>query len=359
MILRLDHWSLIRGILLAGSLVFLIACRENPRPGPTPYPFKIPPGYPRPIEPADNPTTVEGARLGRYLFYDKRLSVNNSVSCASCHQQDHAFSDPRRYSEGAFGQTTRRHSMALVNVAFNPFTRFFWDGRAATLEEQVLHPIRDPEEMAHSLSQVEQILQNDPLYPPLFEAAFGDRRIDSIRIAKALAQFVRTLVSFNSRYDRWVQGLGTLDNQELLGLQLIQDNYKGDCFHCHNAEDRLFSNYRFSNNGLDYEHEWTDLGLYETTGNPNHRALFKVPTLRNVAVSAPYMHDGRFNTLDQVLVDHYLTGGKISPTIDPMMEYAGQGLNLSPNEVVAIKKFLLALTDSSFLTNPEFSDPFQ
>lgn len=350
-----------RRYIVALLLVFTAAsgCREKTSRSPTPYSFKIPTGYPRPFEPKDNLTTVEGALLGRFLFYDKKLSVNNSISCASCHVQAHGFSDPRQYSEGAFGQKTRRHSMALVNVAFNPYTRFFWDGRAKTLEEQVLHPIRDPVEMAYSVAEVEKRLRADPRYPELFEAAFGDSRIDSVRIAKALAQFVRTLISFNSRYDRWVQGLATLDSMELQGLQLIQDNYKGDCFHCHNAEDRLFSNYQFLNNGLDYESQWTDMGLFEVTGNPNDRAKFKVPTLRNIAVTAPYMHDGRFATLDQVLVDHYLSGGKISPTIDPMMEYAGIGLNLSPNDVVAIKKFLHTLTDSTFLSNPEFSDPFK
>lgn len=346
-------------LVLVSALALSDGCKPRSTPSARPYPFNIPPGYPRPVEPADNPTTVEGALLGRFLFYDKKLSVNNTVSCASCHVQSHGFSDPRPYSEGAFGQLTRRHSMALINVAFNPYTRFFWDGRAKTLEEQVLHPIRDPVEMANSLPEVEKRLRADPRYPPMFEAAFGDSRIDSVRIARALAQFVRTLVSFNSRYDRWVQGLATLDSMEQRGLQLMQDNYKGDCFHCHNAEDRLFSSYTFINNGLDYEYQWTDLGLYEVTGNPDDRARFKVPTLRNIAVTAPYMHDGRFATLDEVLIDHYLTGGKISPTIDPMMEYAGIGLNLSPNDVLAIKKFLLTLTDSTFLTNPAFSDPFQ
>ena len=338
--------------------LFLYSCRREKKPTATPYNFKIPAGYPRPVEPAENPTTVEGARLGRFLFYDKQLSLNNSISCASCHIQEYAFSDPKKYSVGAFGEETRRHSMALVNVSFNPFTRFFWDGRAKTLEDQVLHPIRDPVEMSFHVQGVVDRLQQDPRYPPMFEKAFGDGKIDSGRIAKALAQFVRTLVSFDSRYDRWIQGRGTLDSIEIRGLQLIQDRFKGDCFHCHNAEDRLFCNYQFINNGLDYEHQWTDLGLFETTGNPNDKARFKTPTLRNVAVSGPFMHDGRFKTIDEVLIDHYLTGGKISPTIDPMMEFAGIGLNLSPNDVIAIKKFLLSLTDSTFLTNPEFASPF-
>jgi cytochrome c peroxidase len=334
----------------------------------TPYAFGIPSGYPQPVEPGDNRTTVEGAELGRYLFYDTRLSADNSMSCASCHLQQNAFTDPRRYSIGINGQSGTRNGMALINLTFNPNQRFFWDHRAQTLEEQIFEPIRNPIEMASDWNTVVGKLKNDAFYRGMFREAFGNEQIDSVKISKAIAQFIRTLVSFNSPFDKWARGEGQLSPQELNGLSLIQDQTKGDCFHCHNSADRLFSNYRIMNNGLDPQSAWSnpdfDFGLYLVTGNPADKAKFKVPTLRNIALTAPYMHDGRFNTLEEVMVNHYLTGGQVSETIDPLMEFSPQslpgnpGLNLTPQDIQDIIAFLNTLTDQEFISNPQFSDPW-
>ncbi len=348
-------------------LVGFTACRDK-KVVTTPYPFNIPSGYPQPVEPADNPTTVEGARLGRHLFYDVRLSENNSMSCATCHLQENAFTDPRQFSIGINGDVGTRNGMALMNLAFNPNQRFFWDHRAKTLEEQIFEPIRNPIEMASDWNTVVNKLKNDNFYKGMFREAFGSETIDSIRISKAIAQFLRTLVSFNSPFDKWARGEGQLTAQQLNGLNLIQDQSKGDCFHCHNAADRLFSNYRIMNNGLDPQSAWSnpnfDFGFYLVTGNPSDKAKFKVPTIRNIALTAPYMHDGRFNTLEEVLISHYLTGGQVSETIDPLMEFSPQalpgnpGLNLTPQEIQDIIAFMHALTDQEFITDPRFSDPW-
>jgi cytochrome c peroxidase len=334
----------------------------------TPYPFGIPSGYPKPVEPADNRTTVEGAELGRYLFYDKRLSADNSMSCATCHLQQNAFTDPRRYSIGINGEAGTRNGMALINLTFNPNQRFFWDHRARSLEEQIFEPIRNPIEMASDWNTVVAKLKDDVFYRGMFRKAFGTEQMDSVKISKAIAQFLRTLVSFNSPFDKWARGEGQLSPQELNGLSLIQDQTKGDCFHCHNSADRLFSNYRIMNNGLDPQSAWSnpdfDFGLYAVTGNPADKAKFKVPTLRNIAVTAPYMHDGRFNTLQEVMVNHYLTGGQVSETIDPLMEYSPQalpgnpGLNLTPQDIEDIIAFLNSLTDQEFISDPRFSNPW-
>lgn len=323
----------------------------------TPYNFNIPAAYPKPIEPSDNLTTVEGVKLGRKLFYDKRLSRDNSQSCGSCHLQQHGFSDPNRFSKGINGQEGHRQSMTLVNLAYNPYQRFFWDGRAASLEQQALEPIRNPIEMDNTWDEVVKRIKADKEYLQLFDEAFGTRKVDSILVSKALAQFVRSLVSFNSRFDQYVRGEINLTPSEFNGYNLIQSQLKGDCFHCHNAEDKLFSGMRIVNNGLDPESQWSDLGYYNVTKNPADKAKFKTPTLRNIMVSAPYMHDGRFNTVKDVIEQHYFFGGYMSSTIDPNMEFVNQGLDLSATDIQDIITFLHTLTDESFLNNPEHSDP--
>lgn len=338
---------------------FLIACKKQETVKTTPFEFNLPSGYPKPRIPADNPMTVEGIELGRHLFYETKLSADNSISCGSCHMQEHGFSDPRKFSIGINGDVGRRQSMPLINLAFNYNQRFFWDARSKDLEDQVLHPIQDPKEMANNWSTVVQRLKEDSRYPALFKSAFGTEEIDSSLASKALAQFVRSIVSFDSRYDRWIQGRGSLSQSEQNGLALMQDMAKGDCFHCHNAEDRLFTSTVMSNNGLDAQSNWTDLGYYEYTGNPEDKAKFKVPTLRNIYLTGPYMHDGRFQSVDDVLLLHYLGGGLLSPTIDVNMQFAGTtGLNLSPNEVVDILNFLKTLTDSTMINNSAYRSPF-
>lgn len=355
--------------LTACLLLGLSACkRDEPVTDPVPYEFSIPSGYPQPVQPPDNVATEEGVALGRRLFYDKRLSADNSMSCASCHKQEDAFTDVNRFSVGIHGQPGVRNSMALINLAFNPNQFFFWDGRAVTLEQQVFEPVRNPVELASDWNSTVQKIKSEPVYPPLFKAAFGSETIDSVRISKAIAQFLRTIVSFNSRFDKWAKGEGTLTPQEQNGLSLIQSQTKGDCFHCHNSADRLFSRYGHTNNGLDPQSAWSnpgfDFGRSKVTGNPADKAKFKVPTLRNIMLTPPYMHDGRFATMEDVLIGHYLTGGKVSETIDPLMEYSPQampanpGLNLTPQDIQDIIAFLHTLTDTDLTTNPKFANPW-
>lgn len=348
----------------------LFSCRENEGTpaDPTPYAFNIPSGYPQPIQPADNITTVEGAELGRRLFYDVRLSADNSMSCATCHKQENAFSDVNQFSLGIHGGHTNRNSMALINLTFNANQHFFWDGRAETIERQVFEPVRNPLEMASDWNTAVQKIKNESVYPPLFEAAFGSKDVDSVRISRAIAQFLRTIVSFGSPFDKWARGEGPLTAQQQNGLNLIQSQTKGDCFHCHNSADRLFSRYGHTNNGLDPQSAWADpafdFGHFRVTGNPSDKAKFKVPTLRNIMLTAPYMHDGRFATMEDVLINHYLTGGQVSETIDPLMEYSPQampsnpGLNLTPQDVQDIIAFLHTLTDTELTTNPKLSNPW-
>lgn len=356
-------------ILLAAFPVLLFfSCTKDKTPEPTPYDFKIPSGYPQPLQPANNITTVEGIELGRHLFYDKRLSHNNTQSCADCHKQEFAFTDPNQFSTGITGAQGNRNSMALINLTFNQNQRFFWDGRAATLEEQIFEPIRNPIEMASDWNTVVQKVKAEPVYKPLFLAAFGSEEVDSVRISKAIAQFLRSIVSFNSPFDLYAKGQGQLTPQQLNGLNLIQSQTKGDCFHCHNSSDRLFSRYGLTNNGLDPQSAWSDpnfdFGYYLVTGNPADKAKFKVPTLRNIMLTAPYMHDGRFATMEEVMVNHYIGGGQVSETIDPLMEFSPQanpanpGLNLTPQEVQDIIAFLHTLTDTDLTTNPKFSNPW-
>lgn len=346
----------------------LFSCKKDKPNEPTPYTFTIPSGYPQPLQPSDNITMQEGVELGRHLFYDTRLSGNNSMSCATCHKQEHAFSDNLRFSTGINGQVGTRNSMSLVNLAFNPNQTFFWDGRAETIEKQIFEPVRNPIEMASDWNTVVQKVKAEPLYKDLFINAFGSDAVDSVRISKAIAQFLRTIISFEAPFDKWARGEGTLTAQELNGLNLIQSQTKGDCFHCHNSSDRLFSRYGHTNNGLDPQSAWSnpnfDFGRYKITGVASDKAKFKVPTLRNIMLTAPYMHDGRFATIEDVLVEHYLTGGQVSETIDPLMEYSPQirpndpGLNLTPQEVQDIIAFLHTLTDTDLTTNPKFSNPW-
>lgn len=348
---------------------------EPPANTGTPYTLQIPANLPQMVVPASNPMTVEGVALGRYLFYEERLSANNSISCATCHRQAYSFQDSANaVSTGIDGIAGTRSSMALINLGYANF--FFWDGRAATLEDQIFQPVRNPIEMHDTWPNVVSKLQSTPAYPPLFNAAFGSSTIDSVKVSKAIAQFLRTLISGNSKYDRVKRGEDAFTPDEAAGLTLfgleggpvgLQIPLQGggfvvgqggaDCFHCHTEPTGLFTDEQFHNNGLNSE-PFPDLGHGAITGDPFDNGKFKVPTLRNIMLTAPYMHDGRFTTIDQVL-DHYNDGGHPSSTIDPFMKFSDPDLTL---ELTAQKRaqviaFLNALTDESFLTNPAFSDP--
>lgn len=310
--------------------------------------------------PADNTITNAGATLGRVLFYDVKLSANDSISCASCHQQEHGFSDPNQLSVGFEGGLTARHSMGLANARFYQRSRFFWDERAATLEEQVLLPIQDDIEMGMTLTELERKLADTPYYPVLFSEAFGDETITSDRISKALAQFVRSIVSFNTKFDTAFTGGGNgnfeavYTEQELQGLILFGqgDNRAGralGCVRCHGTRGHVSDTVH--NNGL-------DITVTGDDGAGDKR--FKAPSLRNIALTAPYMHDGRFETLEEV-VNFYDNSVQSHPNLDNRLAAPGgqaRRLNMTNDEKMALIAFLHTLTDETMRADIKFSDPF-
>tara|TARA_Y100000991_G_scaffold33392_1_gene21630 strand:- start:3184 stop:4233 length:1050 start_codon:yes stop_codon:yes gene_type:complete len=320
---------------------------------PTPYVLTIPSNFP-PVEiPDDNPLTVEGVRLGRHLFWENRMSGDNSMSCASCHAPQYAFSDPSPSSIGINGDSSKRNSMVLQNLAWS--NDFFWDGSVITLEEQILLPVMDSTEMDESWSNFLKEIKFDNLYRELFYDAFGTLEPDSTHAAKAIAQFLRTMISSNSKYDKVLRYEANFTPDENAGFSSFNSLTGGDCFHCHGGI--LGTDLSYKNNGLD---EFPiDSGRGLVTLNPLDNFKFKVPSIRNIEYSAPYMHDGRFNTIDQV-IDFYSTGIHAnSPNIDPLIEFASQGgVQLNPTERLQLKAFLLTLSDSSFINNPDFSNPF-
>jgi cytochrome c peroxidase len=316
------------------------------------------PGQNHDNTPPDNPLSDDGATLGRVLFYDTRLSANNTTSCASCHVQAHAFADPKSSSRGFHGALTDRRAMPLVNVGYYPRGRFFWDERTGTLEETVLLPIQSRIEMGQDLTRVVDTLARDAIYPGLFARAFGDRQIDEQRIGKALAQFVRSMVSSRSRYDegraRARSAADDFDNftlQENRGKALFRRN----CSTCH-MKDR---NEHFfvptpARTGLRGNDPAADGGVGDVTLRAADLGAFKSPSLRNVEVSGPYGHDGRFATLEAV-IDHYSD----NPIFDPSTGYAiPTSMNFTASEKAALIAFLTTLTDRTFLTDSRFSNPF-
>ena len=318
--------------------------------GATPVKLDITKRFPQVALPSDNPLTEQGIVLGERLFHDPRLSINNSQSCASCHDRSLAFTDAKRVSIGAQGQVGKRQSMPLFNLAWSQ--AFFWDGRAKTLREQVLMPITDPHEMNEKLPNVIAKLAGEG---PAFEKAFGSPEINAERIAKALEQYLLSLISQDSRFDRAARKVATLTEQEKRGLQLFvteHDPKRGlfgaDCFHCHGGT--LFTDHQFKNNGLELAED--DLGQMLVTGKATDRAKFKTPSLRNIAVTAPYMHDGRFATLEEV-VAHYNGPLHRSDTLDPnLAKHPEAGLQLSAEDQQALVAFLKTLTDEAFIGQP-------
>jgi cytochrome c peroxidase len=309
--------------------------------------------------PRDNPVTDAGAALGRALFYDTRLSANNTVACGTCHKQARAFSDAKRFSEGYEGRPTDRNAMSLVNLRYYPRGRFFWDERAGSLEDQVLVPIQSRTEMGQDLAKVVATLAADGRYPELYRKAFGDAEVTPRRTARALAQFVRSLVSYRSRYDEGLtrsrsvrEDFENFTGQENRGKGLFL-THCGSC-HLPQGQDAHFVLTRPLNNGLDSDVRHADGGVGDVTLTPTEVGLFKSPSLRNVELTAPYMHDGRFATLDAVL-DHYARDVKDHPNLDGRARRRG----LSAAERAALVAFLKTLTDHQFVTDPKFSDPFQ
>ena len=318
----------------------------------TPYQFQMSATFPIPDLPRDNPLTVERVALGKTLFFDKQLSINNAQSCADCHAPEKAFTDGRRTARGAEGEFGTRNSMPLFNLAWKK--EFFWDGRAKSLREQVLQPIQNPIEMHQSLTNLcTKLSAMDKVdYAKLFSAAFGSPEITAEKISLALENFLLTLTSFNAKFDRVLRGEEKFTAEEQRGFELFSTEYDprrgqfgADCFHCHGVP--LFQSQSFANNGLDCN--FSDLGRANVTGKDSDKGKFATPSLRNVAFTAPYMHDGRFQTLEEV-VEHYTTGVKRSATLDPnLAKHPDGGVPLSAEDKHALAAFLRTLTDSQFI----------
>ena len=350
------------------SLLLFASCKpeETTVSGPQKLDIRYPIlfGTPRNL-PSDNELTVEGVDLGRHLFYDKMLSIDHTRSCASCHIQEFAFSDTAKFSSGINGKVTKRQSMSLSNLSYQ--TDFFWDGRTKTLEEQSLHPIRDQNEMGLEISELISRLNASEFYQEKFNRAFPNEPIDSTTLAKAIAQFERTLISGSSRYDLIKLNLATATEQEKRGERLFFTHPDpsigdrgGNCGDCHSGF-LTYSN-SFANNGLD--EVITDVGLENVTGNSNDKGRFKIPSLRNIELTPPYMHDGRFKTLEEV-VDHYNEHIQVSPTLDIQIIEASNNtpplhnsLGLTAQEKEDIVAFLKTLTDENFISNPSHKNPF-
>ena len=301
--------------------------------------------------PANNPITNAGATLGRALFYDQRLSHDDGTSCASCHKQANGFSDPDQFSEGFDGGLTTRHSMALANNAYYRPGKYFWDERAATLEAQVLQPIQNSVEMGSTMAEVRGKLAATSFYPQLFQQAFGSTEITDDKISKALSQFVRSMVSYNSKFDQAVAAgspqspnyAAVFTQQEQLGATIFHLN--GQCSGCHKTNEQVLDTTH--NIGLDASNAATD-----GAGN----GKFKAPSLRNAEVRGKFMHDGRFSSLEEV-VQFYSSGIKANPFLDPALR-PSNGNTFTPTERAALVAFLKTFTDNTFLTSSLFSDPF-
>ena len=339
--------------------------------------------------PADNPITNAGATLGRVLFWDRRLSQNGAVSCGSCHRPELGFSDELEQSEGFAGDHTRRNSMSLINLRWYEREAMFWDERAATLEDQVLMPIQDEAEMGLTLEELVARVEDADYYAPLFEAAFGTPDVSEERIAAAMAQFVRSIVSYQSRWDAGVTAVAgdialdfpNFSDAENRGKRIFFGQHdpdtRGLCGTCHLQANPLsfappgpgptpvfdntavFFQIAPSNNGLLDD---DDDGVGETTGIDQDLGKFKVSSLRNVALTGPYMHDGRFATLEEV-VAHYNDGVQAHPNLDPALREIGPGggplrLDLDAGDQAALVAFMRTLTDETLASDERWSDPF-
>ena len=399
-----------KGLIVTSLSLFVLVCillLSNCKPDPpiveppcNPTPYKFPekvngrPWFPTDLNiPADNPMTLEGIELGRYLFYDGRLSgrleCDSQMTCATCHKQENSFEvglDDPRFPGGRTrglphpaypdGKWTPHYMMPMINLVFNK-NGYLWNGKVSNdnpamgaapygvpaepqyhmknLESLVWMGIAAPHEMNGSPDKTVALIKTIPIYPPMFKAAFCTEEITYDRISKAIAQFVRSLISYNSKYHKWVRHeIGNLAPDEYRGYQLYMSE-SADCFHCHGDPVLLTTNL-FFNNGLDSI--FSDAGdRYGYTKDPMDIGRYKAPTLINIELTAPYMHDGRYKTLEEV-VDHYSQSVRYSATIDPLMKYvAFKGVQLTESEKADLIAFLKTLTDYEFISNPAFSKP--
>lgn len=341
-------------ISLLAALFLFLSLQKTQKDG-TPVDIKRPLGFPQiPIN-HDNKLTQEGILLGKKLFYDKLLSRNKSISCATCHRQEFAFSDGKTKAIGIHQDTLKRNTPGLFNLAWNDL--FFWDGRSSSLETQALLPVPNHDEMDLDWKTAEKRLKKHKEYRRLFRRAFGANTIDSTHAAMAIAQFERMLISSNSKFDKVLRGETHLTPSEYNGFVLINDQTKGNCLHCHTTDaNALGTTGAMSNNGLQAYTDETDIGLGSITKQQSDYGKFKIPSLRNLLFTAPYMHDGRFSTLEEV-IDFYSEEVVFTPQTDSKMTDAKSGgRHLNQQEKKDIVAFLKTLTDSSFISNPAFSD---
>ena len=378
--MRKKTFRMVAMAFLATGTLFLSQCKPDDKPTPpepyqdAPYTLTIPKGFPPPVVSTDNPLTVHGVELGRKLFYDPILSGDNTQACASCHSQSTSFTDaPNKFSKGIDGLEGNKNSMAIINMAWN--RDFFWDGRSTSLEKQALEPVRNPIEMHESWSNAIKKLAADPSYTTLFSKAFGTDKPDSTLAARAMAQFMKTIVVSESKFQKFLRKEVLLTTAEQRGYAIFLSEQGGDCFHCHMVYDALFTdNYvsdpvqRFHNNGLDAEPAAGVLtGRALITNDPADIGKFKTPTLLNIALTPPYMHDGRFNTLEEV-VEFYNSGVHDVRNLDPNMnlkptatnrtfENGLRKLHLTQQQKDDLVAFLKTLTDESIATNPAYAKP--
>lgn len=345
------------GLFVAVATLLLIFWSCTSAKEPTPYSIPTPEGFVEMVIPVDNPTTVEGIALGKQLFFDPILSIDSTISCGSCHKPELAFTDGMAVSLGIRRRKGKRSAPSLLNIGYH-YKDLFWDGRSPSLEDQALHPIKDPLEMGDDLDVIEQRLQQSGTYQTSFHAAFPKQEISMDNAAKALAQFQRTLISADSKYDQVQRGEASFTASEKRGWTIFFDaGYPevpmAECNHCH--MDPLFTDLRFANNGLDSSAtllDFPDPGLGGVTGNKYDNGKFRVATLRNIAVTAPYMHDGRFRKLEEV-IDHYHSGGAYAENLDPNV----RNLQLTEEDQADLLAFLHTLTDSVALQNPNYYPP--
>lgn len=370
---------------LLSLAVFIIvstsSCRKDnptdPAYHPTPYTIQIPRYFPTELNiPADNPMTMEGVILGRYLFYDGRISGRTSpdslMSCSTCHMQIHGFECgidhpdfPGGHPHGLTGILTPHFMLPMVNLAWTNHG-YLWNGKVnrenpspafRELEDITWMAIVAPHEMSGDTNHVKTLIQNIKGYPELFQKAFGSPIVTLKNMGRAVAQFIRTLISADSKFDRFLRGAVSLTNSERNGYVLFMTEMGADCFHCHGGDGNpLFTTNLFYNNGKDSL--FSDPGdRYSVSGNIADIGAYKAPSLRNLAFTAPYMHDGRFKTLDEV-INFYSSGLVWSPSISSLMHHVNtHGIQLTPSQKTDLKAFLLTLSDSSFITRPDFGRP--
>jgi len=357
-------------VLLTINTIWISGCKDDDdKPDVTSIeqdttPYQLTYGnFPSPKIAEDNQLTIQGVELGRMLFYEKMLSGDGTQACASCHLQEFAFTDTARFSLGIRGNRGGRQAMSVFNMAWNG-NEFFWDGRAHLLRDQSLMPIQDELEMDETLENVITKLSESQTYKDQFMRAFGSEEITSEKISLAMEQFMNSIVSVNSKYDEFLKDTTVFNESEKRGLKLFTTDYNpffpnesgADCQHCHGGFN--FENDKYMNNGLDAAGQFADIGREKVTQRAQDKGKFKVTSLRNIELTAPYMHDGRFNTLEEV-VEHYNSGIKASPSLDPALEQTREkGLFLSDQDKKDLIAFLKTLTDKELTSDPKYSSPF-